>query len=100
MRGQVPTLRVTLSNTNGRDAEFDCGKFKVVNADDGSVIAFKMKNENEARIKDEGKTEVKMLAANAAGIELELIADANACKAGDRVNVFYDDQLLGTFTVA
>lgn len=100
MKGQVPTMRVTLSNMTGRDAEFDCGKFKVVNADDGSEVAFKLKDENKAKAENEGKVEVKTLAANAAGVEVELVADANACKAGDRLNVFYDDQLLGTFTVA
>jgi hypothetical protein len=43
---------------------------------------------------------INTLAANATGVELELVADANALAAGDRVEVFYDNQLLDTFTVA
>ena len=85
MDGQVPILRTTLTNTNNRDVEFDCTKFKVVNVDDDSEIAF--------------KTEVKELKANASA-KCEFEADENAMKPGDRAYVFYDGQLLGTFTVA
>lgn len=86
MDGQTPLLRATLSNTNNYDVKFDCEKFKVVKVDDDSEVAF--------------KTEVKELKANESNVKFEFKADENAMKAGDRVNVFYDDQLLGTFTVA
>ena len=87
MDGQTPMLRTTLSNTNDRDVEFDCDKFKVVKVDDDSEVAFKA----------EGPKELK---ANEANVECELKAEENAMQAGDRAYVFYDDQLLGTFTVA
>lgn len=86
MDGQTPMLRTTLSNTNDRDVEFDCDKFKVVKVDDDSEVAFKAE-------------EPKKLKANEANVECELKAEENAMQAGDRAYVFYDDQLLGTFTV-
>jgi hypothetical protein len=86
MEGQTPNFDVTLSNTNNRDVEFDCTKFKVVNVDNDQEVAF--------------KTEVKKLKANETSVEFKFKADENAMKAGDRAYVFYDNQLLGTYTVA
>ena len=99
MEGQVPTLRLTLSNTNGFDIGFDCEKLRVVKAEDGSELAFRVRDENAAKAENADKSEVRTLAANSTGVELELVADEGACKAGDQVNVFYDGQLLGTFTI-
>ena len=80
-------LRAMLSNTNDRDVTFDCDKFKVIKVDDDSEVA----------LKAEGPKELK---ANEANVKCELKAEENAMQAGDRAYVFYDDQLLGTFTVA
>ncbi len=85
MDGQIPTLRTTLTNANDHDVSFDCTKFKVVNADDGKEIAFKAKSQE--------------LKAGETDVECELEADARAMEAGDRARVYYDGQLLGTFTV-
>ena len=86
MDGQTPMLRTKLSNTNGNDVKFDCDKFKVVKVDDESEVVF--------------KAEPKELKANDTNVKCELKAEENAMQAGDRAYVFYDDQLLGTFTVA
>jgi len=80
-------LRTTLSNTNDHDATFDCDKFKVVKVDDSSQVA----------LKAEGPKELK---ANEANVKCDLKAEDNAMQAGDKAYVFYDDQLLGAFTVA
>ena len=85
MDGQTPMLRTSLTNTNDNDVEFDCGKFKVVKVDDDEEIAF--------------DTKTKQLKANEADVKCEYKADEGAMKAGDRAYVFYDGQLLGTFTV-
>ena len=87
MDGQTPMLRTTLSNTNDHDVTFDCDKFKVVKVDDSSQVA----------LKAEGPKELK---ANEANVKCDLKAEDNAMQAGDKAYVFYDDQLLGAFTVA
>lgn len=85
MDGQTPMLRTVLTNTNDNDVEFDCEKFKVLNVDDDSEIAF--------------DTEAKQLKANEADVKCEFKADEGAMQSGDRAYVFYAGQLLGTFTV-
>ncbi len=85
MDGQTPVLRTMLTNANDHDVDFDSTKFKVVNADNEKEIAFKTKSQE--------------LKAGEANVECAFEADANAMKAGDTARVYYDDQLLGTFTV-
>ena len=85
MKEQTPNLRLKLSNLNNYDVEFDCTKFKVVRADDEKEVAF--------------KTKPQQLKANESFVECEFSADANTLKAGEQARVFYDDKLLGIFTV-
>ena len=84
MKGEVPNLRVKLVNTNDRDVEFDCTKFKVVKAGDDSEVAFKT------------DPEIKQLRARETS-ECTLSADVGALKPGDRTYIYYADRLLGTY---
>jgi hypothetical protein len=63
------------------------GRWLVVKVDDDSEVAFKAEKPKE-------------LKAYETNVECELKAEENAMQAGDRAYVFYDDQLLGTYTVA
>ena len=84
MKDQAPNLRVTLSNMNDHDVDFDCTKFKVVKAGDDSEVTFKT------------DPEIKQLRARETS-ECTLSADVGALKPGDRTYIYYADRLLGTY---
>lgn len=79
-----PTLQVVFSNNNGVDMEYDCSLFEL-SFEDESIIA--------------PAAETEKLTANKSNIQLEFSFEKDGLKAGDKVSVLYDGDLIGDVEV-
>ena len=84
MVGETPNFMVVLANTNDADADFDCTKFVLKNAD-GDVL--------------KADTSIKTLTANQQYSQSAFTMDEGSLKVGDKVEVYFDSTLVDTVTV-